>query len=67
MIASELVRIESINILQSILKSMVKDSFDICSHCGAPIVNIVVRGPSPAEEVAHPCGHHLHSLGDHAQ
>jgi hypothetical protein len=30
-----------------------------CSVCGTPIISIVIRGPTPAERYAQPCGHRL--------
>lgn len=32
---------------------------DTCPVCGTPIRSIVVRGPTPAERYAQPCGHRL--------
>jgi hypothetical protein len=33
--------------------------YDTCPRCGRTIHSIVVRGPSPAERYAQPCGHRL--------
>jgi hypothetical protein len=35
------------------------DGLTECQVCGTPIVTVVVRGPSPAERYARPCGHRL--------
>lgn len=35
------------------------DGLTECQVCSAPIVTVVIRGPSPAERYARPCGHRL--------
>lgn len=34
-------------------------SLDECPICGTPVLSIEIRGPSPAERYAQPCGHQL--------
>jgi hypothetical protein len=35
------------------------DDLTECPVCGTPVFSIVIRGPSPAERYAQPCGHRL--------
>jgi hypothetical protein len=41
------------------------DGLTECPVCGTPVFSIEVRGPTPAERYARPCGHRLPAEFDH--